>query len=59
MRATGTGEFTTAKSWQRARSKLSVIFTLLTGYEIMFEESRRDIKPAIRMPKVDEHGDMI
>jgi len=53
MRASGIDGFTADKNWQRHTSKFRQIFTLITGYEIMFEESRRDIKPVIPIPKVD------
>ena len=59
MRAIVTGGLTTGKSWERDMSKLSQIFSFLTGYEIMFEESRRDIKPINRIPKVGRPGKVV
>lgn len=33
------------KGWAEGKRKLIRLFTRLTGYEIMFEESRKDLTP--------------
>ena len=53
MKAISAGGFAIGKRWEKNRSKLRQIFTLLTGYEFMFEESRKDIKSVNPIPKVD------
>ena len=37
--------FPVHESWYTNQSKLKQIFTRLTGYDIMFEESRLDLTP--------------
>jgi len=36
--------FPVNKNWDRSNDKITKIFTLLTGYYIMQEESRKDLK---------------
>jgi hypothetical protein len=36
--------FPVNKNWDRSNGKITKIFTLLTGYYIMQEESRKDLK---------------
>jgi len=43
MKSTSTKTFTARLNWDEITIKLKQIFTRLTGYDLMFQESRKDL----------------